>query len=117
MVAARQMGIGMIIVALPLFAAELGLGAAGVGLIIALPQLSKLCFNLPVGYLIDTIGRKPALLAGGLLDALGQLGTATALSLGQLAPARLLVGFGSATTATSTQASAANRLLGVLADV
>jgi len=91
-------------VALPLFAAELGLGAAGVGLIIALPQLSKLCFNLPVGYLIDTIGRKPALLAGGLLDALGQLGTATALSLGQLAPARLLVGFGSATTATSTQA-------------
>jgi hypothetical protein len=99
-----QMGVGMIIVALPMYASGLGLGAGGVGLIIALPQLTKLLFNLPVGYFIDVVGRKPALVLGSLLDAIGQYGTAVASGLRQLALPRLLIGVGSASSACSTQA-------------
>ena len=99
-----QMGVGMIIVALPKYASGLGLGAGGVGLIIALPQLTKLLFNLPLGYFIDVVGRKPALVLGSLLDAIGQYGTAVASGLRQLALPRLLIGVGSASSACSTQA-------------
>lgn len=99
-----QMGIGMVIVALPIFATTLGLGTGGVGLIIALPQLTKLLFNLPVGFLVDRYGRKPSLIIGGVLDAVGQYGTALATGLTDLTPARLLIGVGSATTATASQA-------------
>lgn len=99
-----QMGVGMIIVALPMYASGLGLGAGGVGLIIALPQLTKLLFNLPLGYFIDAVGRKPALVLGSLLDAIGQYGTAVASGLRQLALPRLLIGVGSASSACATQA-------------
>ena len=99
-----QMGVGAIIVILPAFAQSLGLGAMGVGLLVALPQITKLLFNLPAGFLTDAVGRKPVLLVGGILDAAGQLCTAAATSLWQLVPARLLVGIGSATSWTSTQA-------------
>ena len=37
-----QLGLGAIIVVLPVFADSLGLGAAGVGLLVALPQVAKL---------------------------------------------------------------------------
>jgi len=99
-----QMGIGMIIVVLPIFAQSLGLGGLGVGLLVALPQLTKLILNLPVGHLIDVVGRRPPLVAGALIDALGQFGTALSVSLTQLVPARLLVGMGSATGGTATTA-------------
>ncbi len=91
-----QVGIGMIIVVLPLFAQSLGLGAAGVGLLIALPQLSKLLFNLPVGHLVDVQGRKPYLIAGALIDGAGQFATAASKTLVQLVPARLVIGVGTA---------------------
>lgn len=99
-----QMGVGMIIVTLPAFAQTLGLGSLGVGLMVALPQLTKLLFNLPIGHFIDVNGRKPSLLAGAVIDALGQFSTAAATSLGALVPARLLVGIGSATGGTAATA-------------
>ena len=102
-----QMGVGMIIVVLPLFAQSIGLGAAGVGLMIALPQLSKLAANLPIGYLVDVRGRKPFLIWGALIDAIGQLVTALSVSIGQLVPARLIVGVGSATGSVTGPATTA----------
>ena len=99
-----QMCVGMIIVTLPAFAQTLGLGSLGVGLMVALPQLTKLLFNLPIGHFIDVNGRKPSLLVGGVLDALGQFSTAAATSLGALVPARLLVGVGSSTGGTAATA-------------
>lgn len=102
-----QMGIGAIIVVLPLFAQSLGLGASGVGVLVALPQLTKLIFNLPVGHFVDTVGRKPLLIAGALIDGVGQFLTAWSSTLGQLVPARLLVGVGSATGGTVGTATTA----------
>ena len=102
-----QMGIGMIIPVLPLFAQSLGLGAAGVGLLVAVPQLTKLLFNLPVGHLVDVVGRKPPLIVGALFDGIGQVMTATSTTIGQLLPARLVVGVGSATGSVNGAATMA----------
>jgi MFS family permease len=102
-----QLALGMIIVVLPMFAQSIGLGATGVGLLVALPQVTKLLFNLPIGHLVDVIGRKPLLIVGAVIDALGQFATATSHSLAQLVPARLLVGVGSATGGTVGTATTA----------
>ena len=91
-----QMAIGMIMVVAPLFAQSIGLGAAGVALLVALPQLPKLILNLPVGHLVDVVGRRPLLVSGAVIDGLGQFLTAAAASASQLVPARLLVGVGTA---------------------
>jgi DHA1 family multidrug resistance protein-like MFS transporter len=91
----------MIIPVLPLFASSIGLGSSGVGLIVAMPAAAKLLLNLPVGHLVDTVGRKPPLIAGVLVDGVGCLLTASATGLGQMVPARLLVGAGSACGTTA----------------
>ena len=49
-----------------------------------LPQVTKLVFNLPLGFLVDVVGRKPPLIAGAILDAAGQVVTASSTTLGQL---------------------------------
>lgn len=102
-----QMGVGMIITVLPLFAQSIGFGAAGIGLIIALPQLTKLALNLPIGHLVDVYGRKPCLVWGSLIDAAGQLATGLSTALAPLVPARLLVGVGSATGGVTGPATTA----------
>ena len=82
---------------LNVFAQSIGLGQLGVGLLVALPQVTKLLCNLPVGYLVDVVGRRPPLVLGAIVDALGQIMTAAASTMTQLVPARLIVGVGSAT--------------------
>jgi len=102
-----QLGIGMLITILPLYAQTLGFGALGVGLIIAVPQLAKLLLNLPVGHLVDVVGRKPPLVLGTLLDGIGQLLTAGASTISSLVPARLVVGVGSAVGSVTGPATTA----------
>ena len=84
------------------------------GLLVALPQVTKLLFNLPVSYLVDVVGRKPPLVLGAIIDALGQIMTAAASTMTQLVPARLVVGVGSA-TGGSTGAAATAYQMDVLA--
>ncbi|KOO25758.1 tubulin-tyrosine ligase family protein [Chrysochromulina tobinii] len=91
-----QMAIGMIIPMLPAYAAQIGMTSSGVGLIVAMPSVARLVLNLPLGSLIDTIGRKPLLIIGTTVEAIGVLGTAFASSLATMLPPRLLVGAGSA---------------------
>ena len=90
-----------------LFPQSLGLGALGVGLLVAVPQLTKLLFNLPVGHLVDVVGRKPPLILGSILDGVGQFMTAGASSIGTLVPARLIIGVGSATGSVTGPATLA----------
>ena len=91
-----QMAIGMIMVVAPVFAQSIGLGAAGVALLVAVPQLPKLLLNLPIGHLVDVVGRKPLLVWGAVLDGIGQLLTAWSKGVAQLLPARAVVGVGTA---------------------
>ena len=70
-----QMAIGAIVPLLPTYATQVGLSASGVGLIIAMPSAARLVLNLPLGFLVDAIGRKPPLVIGTLVEALGSIGT------------------------------------------
>jgi MFS family permease len=89
-----QMAIGAIVPVLPSFVASLGLSPASIGLVVAVPAAAKLLLNLPIGILVDRVGRKAPLIAGTLLDAAGCFATAAACSLRTMVPARLLVGAG-----------------------
>jgi len=62
---------------------------------------------LPVGHLVDVVGRKPPLVLGTFLDCIGQFWTAAATSVAPLVPARLLVGVGSATGSVTGPATTA----------
>ena len=57
-------GFGVIIPVLPIFSAELGLGASGVGVLLSAPSLARVALNLPFGKLADSIGRKPLMIYG-----------------------------------------------------
>ena len=74
-----------------MFAQSIGLGQLGVGLLVALPQVTKLLCNLPVGYLVDVVGRRPPLVLGAIVDALGQIMTAAASTMTQLVSDRVRV--------------------------
>ena len=99
-----QMAIGAIVPLLPTYATQVGLSASGVGLIIAMPSAARLVLNLPLGFLVDAIGRKPPLVIGTLVEALGSIGTACASSLLTMCPPRLLVGAGSSAAGTANAA-------------
>ena len=74
-------GFAAVVPVLPLFAAQLGLGATGVGAILALPSASRLALNLHCGAAADRVGRKPLMVLGAVLTAASQFGTAFGLLL------------------------------------
>lgn len=90
---------------LPLFARELGADAPTVGLVVGASTVTGIFLKLPAGAWSDLLGRRPLLIAGGLVFALvpfGYLGVASILGLVIL---RVLHGF--ATAIFSPVASAA----------
>ena len=72
--AVRMLGLFMILPILPLFAKELG-GATPflVGLTIGIYGLTQALFQIPLGLLSDHIGRKPVIIGGLLVFALGSV--------------------------------------------
>ena len=99
-----QMGIGMIVPLLPMYAERIGLAASGVGLVVAMPSIARLLLNLPLGALSDAYGRKLPLVVGSIVEAIGSIGTALATSLGSLLVPRLLVGAGSSAASAAGNA-------------
>lgn len=90
-----NLGFAVIIPILPVFTAELGLGASGVGVMLSAPALARLLCNLPFGKISDKYGRKPLMVIGPLINAIGTAGTALAPNLGLIVLARLMTGLGS----------------------
>ncbi len=66
-----MIGIGSILPFLPLYAIELNIGIARVGLIIATVYLGSVFTRALGGWLSDQVGRKPVILAGMLLCTAG----------------------------------------------
>ena len=97
-------GFGIIIPVLPMFAAQLDLGAAGVGAIIAAPSAMRVLLNMPMGRMADRIGRKPLMVAGTIASGIGGFGTGFAGGLASLLPFRALVGAGSAASMAGSSA-------------
>ena len=74
---AYQAALGMCMPLYTRYAQTLGHPSLG-GLIIAAPSISRVTLNLRVGPVADQFGRKPLLMGGSVVMAVGALGTAMA---------------------------------------
>lgn len=89
-------GQGIITPVLPLFARSFGAGAAAIGLTLSVFALARVVLNVPLGLLADRNGRRPLLILGPLVSALGMIGSGFATGIGELLAWRALAGAGSA---------------------
>lgn len=101
----------IIVPLLPLYAESLGVGPIYLGLLFALPTAVSALFSTPFGYLADRVARKPLVVAGMALSAVGVLGLALVVDPRALLALRAVDGFGSAMRNAPTTA-----YLGDLAD-
>ncbi len=95
------LGFGIVIPFLPLFAARLGVGAAGVGLILSSYSFAQLLCAPILGRLSDRAGRRPIIMLGLLGSALGYLVYGFATSFFWLILSRVLHGACAATVSTA----------------
>ena len=91
----NNLGFGCVIPVLPLFAADMGLGASGVGMILSTSALARVALNIPMGRAADKIGRKPLMVGGQVLTAAASIATGLCASLPALLACRLMLGCGS----------------------
>ncbi len=96
-------GQGVISPVLPLFAKDLGVGAAAIGLTLSFFALARLILNVPLGILSDRYGRRALLISGPLVTAAGMYGSGFAGDIVQLLAWRFLAGAGSAMYMTGAQ--------------
>jgi len=96
-------GQGVISPVLPLFAEELGVGAAMIGLTLSSFALARLILNVPLGILSDRYGRRMLLVSGPLVTAFGMVGSGFAGDIYTLLAWRFVAGAGSAMYMTGAQ--------------
>lgn len=93
--ALRMMGLFMILPVFALYAENLeGVTPTLVGLAIGIYGLTQAIFQIPYGMLSDRIGRKPVILMGLIIFALGSMLAATADSIAVVIMGRALQGAG-----------------------
>ena len=96
-------GQGVVAPVLPLFADEMGVGAAVIGLTLSFFALARLILNVPLGLLSDRYGRRVLLVSGPLVTAAGMYGSGFAGDIYQLLAWRFIAGAGSAMYMTGAQ--------------
>ncbi len=95
------LGFGIVIPFLPLFAARLGVGAAGVGAILSAYSAAQLLCAPVLGRLSDRVGRRPVLMLGLAGSAVGYALYASASSFAWLLFSRVVHGACAATVSTA----------------
>ena len=101
LIAVNQLGFGAVIPVLPLYAQSFGVSQAAIGATVAVYGLSRVFLSLPTGWLANRLGRRAALLTGGLVSALGNLWCAAAGTYEELVVARFLAGAGAGIVLTA----------------
>ncbi|MGH8916210.1 MAG: MFS transporter, partial [Acidimicrobiia bacterium] len=89
---------------LPLFARDLGFGASAAGAAVGAFALARLLFNVPLGALSDTKGRRLPIVGGPLVVALGMVGSGLAGDIVSLIIWRFVAGLGSSMYMTGSLA-------------
>ncbi|MCY3810214.1 MAG: MFS transporter [Gammaproteobacteria bacterium] len=101
LIAVNQLGFGAVIPVLPLYAQSFGVSQAAIGATVAVYGLSRVFLSLPTGWIANQLGRRTALLSGGLVSALGNLWCAAAGSYEELVLARFVAGAGAGIVLTA----------------
>lgn len=99
-----MMGAGILGPVLPLFTVELGFGAAAAGAAVGAFALARLLFNVPLGALSDTRGRRLLIVTGPAVVAVGMVGSGLATGLISLIVWRFVAGLGSSMYMTGSLA-------------
>ena len=86
------LGQSMVAPVIPNLARSYGVNVAEASLVFVAVSLGAFAATIPAGYLMDRIGRRPVLLAGPVLEAVGSLMTPFAHSFPELLFWRFLVG-------------------------
>jgi MFS family permease len=103
LIAVNQLGFGVVVPVLPLYASTFGVSVAAVGLTIGIYGLARFILSLPAGRSADRFGRRPTLALGGVLTVVGSLASAVAPTYGWFLLARFVAGSGAALTLTASQ--------------
>ena len=101
LIAVNQLGFGAVIPVLPLYAQSFGVSQAAIGATVAVYGLSRVFLSLPTGWIANRLGRRAALLTGGLVSALGNLWCAAAGTYEELVLARFVAGAGAGIVLTA----------------
>ncbi|MDH4306985.1 MAG: MFS transporter [Acidimicrobiia bacterium] len=91
-----MLGQGVVSPVLPLLAASYGVGVAAIGAALSAFGLSRMVLNAPLGLVADRRGRRPLMVGGPLVLAIGMFGSGAAQSIMTLTLWRLVAGIGSA---------------------
>jgi DHA1 family multidrug resistance protein-like MFS transporter len=101
-------GLGMVWSMLAVYASSLGAGSTMVGLLLACFGGARLIVNLPAGLLSERFGRRPAMLVGLVILALGTFVAAATRSVPILLVCLLVQGAGSSAFITTALAAVAD---------
>ena len=91
-----MLGHGVAAPCVPLLSSSLGASAADVGVALSTFGMARLALNVPVGAAADAWGRKPLLVGGALVNAVGHAASAAAPDAASFAAARMVAGAGNA---------------------
>lgn len=107
-VTVMALGLGIIAPALPLFGRTFGLGATLVGSLVSVYALGRLVLDVPAGYLVDRVGRRPVLLISAAVVAAAAALAGTSGSFVQLVVWRFLQGVGAGLFTTAAMVAMAD---------
>jgi len=103
-IAGTQMTWGLVIPVLPVYADDLGAGAADLGAVVAAFGLGRLLMDLPAGMLAQRVDQRRLLVVAVLAVAVATLLTGAVTSVGQLVAARFVTGLAGGVAITTGQA-------------
>ena len=95
-IAVNQLGFGIIVPVIPIYARTFGVSEAAIGLVVAIYGLGRFLFSVPVGQAADRYGRKPVIVPSCLLGAAAFAGFAYALDYRTFVLSAVLWGVSSA---------------------
>lgn len=108
MICCTMMGSGMVVPVLSLYAASFGVTSTLVGMLVTIFGVGRLLANFPSGWLSQQTGRRPLLVAGPLIIAVGSIGAALTTDFVQLCFWRFVQGVGSGMYLTVSLAALAD---------
>ncbi len=96
-----MMGIGLVSPILPQYARTFGVNITMIGMLITVFGIARMLVDIPAGKLTDKVGRRPVLIVGPIILALGSIGCALSINYWFFLICRFVQGIGSAMYTTA----------------